>query len=202
LDMLLTLQLPFNRDFSYARLADWEDNPNYTVPEKMAASSIAMILSQPVTPITAADVDYQDPIFSFVDDDKNKPSSYWKVNGFAHDNRRLHTLAPTSWRLGKVAYVNADGLLADSDLLITKPKWHLKGSAFVARGSLYSGGVAFVLLNENRPSGLVFVTNPGIFSVIIEVPEEGFYSMGLMNFVARYNALENHMIAKAGWVEK
>ena len=204
LSMLLTLQLPFDGDFSYARFADFEGNPNYTVPEKMPAASIARILSKPLTPITNEDVDYQDPIFSFVDD-KDKSSSCWKVNGYVKDNYHINPLFPIngpSWRLGKISYVNADALLVDTDLLITKPKWHLKGSAFVARGKLYSGGVAFVLLNESCPSGLVIVTNPGIFNVIIEAPRDGFYSVGLMNYVAYYNTMENRMVAKAGWVEK
>jgi len=204
LSMLLTLQLPFNGNSPYARLAGWEGDSNYTVPNKMTAASIAGILSQPLTPIPAADVDYQDPIFSFVNDDKDKSSSYWKVNGYVKDNYHINPLFPVngpSWRLAKISYVNADALLVDTDLLITKPKWHLKGSAFVARGTLYSGGVAFVLLNENRPSGLVVVTNPGTFNVIIEVPNDGFYSVGLMNYIAYYNTMENRMIAKAGWVE-
>ena len=204
LDMLLTVRLPFDRDFSYARLADWEGNPNYTVPGKMSAGNIARLISQPLIPIIATDVDYQDPIFSFVVDDKNKSSSYWKVNGHVKDNTHINPLFPIngpSWRLGKISYVNADALLVDTDLLITKPKWHRKGSAFVARGTLYSGGVAFVLLNENRSSGIVVVTNPGIFNVIIETPKNGFYSVGLMNYVTYYNTMENRMIAKAGWVE-
>ena len=78
----------------------------------------------------------------------------------------------------------------------------LKKSTFVARGTLYNGGVAFVLLNENRPSGLVIVTNSGKFDVIIEVPRDGFYSVGLMNFVKTYNSRENRMVARVGWVEK
>jgi len=205
LSMLLTLQLPFDGSPPYARLVDWEANPNYTVPEKMPAASIAGRLSKPLTPITVADVDYQDPILSFVDDDsKNKSFSYLKVNGYVKDNYHINHFFPRggpSRRLAKISYVNADALLVNTDLLITKPKWRLKGSAFVARGALYSGGVAFVLLNGNRPSGLVVVTNPGTFSVIIEAPEDGFYSVGLMNYVAYYNTMENRMIAKAGWVE-
>ena len=205
LSMLLTVQLPFDRNFSYARLADWEGNPNYTVPEKMPAASIAKVLSQPLTPITSADVHYKDPIFSFADDEKDKSFPCWKVHGYVKDNSHINPLFPINgpnWRLGKISYVNADALLVDTDLLITKPKRHSKGSAFVARGKLFSGGVAFVLLNENRPSGLVIVTNPGTFNVIIEVPEDGFYSVGLMNYVAYYNTMENRMIAKAGWAEK
>jgi len=205
LSMLLTVQLPFDRNFSYARFADFEGNPNYTVPGKMPAETIARVLSQPLTPITSADVDYKDPIFSFVDDNKNKSFSCWKVNGYVKDNSHINSLFPINgpnWRLGKISYVNADALLVDTDLLITKPKWHSKGSAFVARGKLYSGGVAFVLLNENHPSGLVIVANPGKFNVIIEVPRDGFYSVGLMNYVAYYNTMENRMIAKAGWAER
>jgi len=38
-------------------------------------------------------------------------------------------------------------------------------------------------------------------NVIIEVPNDGYYSVGLMNYVAYYNTMENRMITKAGWVE-
>ncbi|TRZ54087.1 hypothetical protein D4S03_00690 [bacterium] len=204
LDMLLTLQLPFNHnERSYARLPDVGRNHHYTVPEKMPAETVANILSQPLTPITAVDADYQDPIFSFADD-KSKASSYWKVHGHAKDNSHINLLFPINgpnWKLGKISYVNADALLVDTDLMITKPKWHRKGSAFVARGTLYGGGVAFTLLNEDRPSGFVVVTNPGVFDVIIEAPKDGFYSVGLMNYIAYYNTMENRMIAKAGWAE-
>ena len=104
--------------------------------------------------------------------------------------------------LADTSYINNDGVRADGDLLISKQKWHLKGSAFVARGKLHNGGVAFVMLNEQRPSGIVIISKSGEFNVIIQVPQDGFYSVGLMNFVKTYNAPENRMVAKVGWVEK
>lgn len=202
LSMLLTLQLPFDSDFSYARLQGWENNTNYTVPEKMNTSSIDRILSQPMAPIKATDVEYKDQILSIVDDEKNKSPSFWEVNGYAKENVRPRSINPQNSILAETSYKTMNGCCADGDLLITKQKWHLKESAFVARGTLYIGGVAFVILNQNRPSGLVIVTKPGKFNVIIEVPQDGFYSVGLMNYVKTYNSRENRMIAKVGWVEK
>ena len=115
---------------------------------------------------------------------------------------RPHKINPKNSILAEISYKNMDGTRADGDLLITKKKWHLKESAFIAQGTLYNGGVAFVLLNENRPSGLTIITKSGKFNVIIQVPLDGFYSVGLMNFVKTHNARENRMVARVGWVEK
>ena len=153
-------------------------------------------------PFKSSDVEYKNPIVSIVDDEKNESSSFWKVNGYAKENVRSRNFNPQNSTLAETSYKNMDDARADGDLLITKQKWHVKESEFVARGKLYNGGVAFVILNENRPSGLVIVTKPGKFNVIIEVPHDGFYSVGLMNFVKTYNSRENRMIAKFGWVEK
>ena len=86
--------------------------------------------------------------------------------------------------------------------MVTKPKWFNKGSTFVAKGMLFNGGVMFALLNGNLPAGRAVVTNSGKFNVIIEVPHDGFYSVGVANYLAVYNALENRLQAKIGWVEK
>ena len=67
---------------------------------------------------------------------------------------------------------------------------------FCAQGILNSGGVFFVILNENRPSGTVIVTNPGKFNVVMKIPKDRLYSVGLMNYVARYNTLENRMYGR------
>ena len=69
LSMLLTLELPFDSDFSYSILQDWETNTKYTVPEMMSTSTIDSFLSQPIEPIKAVDVEYKDPILSILNDD-------------------------------------------------------------------------------------------------------------------------------------
>ena len=200
LKMLLTLELPFDSDFSYSMLQNWETDTKYTVPEKMNKSSAELILSQKMEPIKVTDVKYKDLIVSIFSE-KDKYSSIWKVNGYVKENVRPINLLPQNSILANTSYKNFDGTRADGDLLITKKKWHLKKSAFVARGTLYNGGVAFVLLNEDNPSGLVIVTKTGNFDVIIEVPQDGFYSVGLMNYVKTYNSRENRMVARVGWVE-
>ena len=199
LNMLLTLELPFDSDFSYARLLGWETNSNYTVPEKMSKNSIDNIFTQKMEPIKATDVEYKDSIASILYDEKYKSSSFWKVNGYARESGGQQVANSI---IADTSYINKDGLRADGDLLISKQKWHLKDSSFVARGRLYNGGVAFVILNGNRPSGIVIITKSGDFNVIIQVPQDGFYSVGLMNYVKTYNARENRMVAKVGWVEK
>ena len=46
--------------------------------------------------------------------------------------------------------------------------------------------------------GIAIVTKTGKFNAIIEVPRDGYYSVGLMNYVKTYNAPENRLIAKTG----
>jgi hypothetical protein len=203
LSMLLTLELPFDNDLSYARLFGWEHETNYTVPDKMGKNQIIKRLSKDMKPISATDYEYKDPIVTVIYSGINNTTSFWRVNGYAKESGRgegVNEKTQNSF-LAEISYKNKDALRADGDLLITKQKWHLKESAFVASGELYNGGVAFVLLNENRPSGLVIVTKSGKFNVIIEVPRDGLYSVGLMNYVKTYNAPENRLIAKTGWVE-
>ena len=64
--------------------------------------------------------------------------------------------------------------------------------------SLIIPELSLVVLNENRPSGIAIVTKTGKFNAIIEVPRDGYYSVGLMNYVKTYNAPENRLIAKTG----
>ena len=86
--------------------------------------------------------------------------------------------------------------------VIQKNNNYKKGSTFVAKGTLYNGGVIFALSNGNLPSGRAIVTNPGNFDVIFEVPHDGMYTVGVANYLGTYNALENRLQAKIGWVEK
>lgn len=204
LNMLLSLNLPFDNDSSYARLRGFETDTNYTVPDKMNSRRINHILSRRMEPIKATDIKYKDLIASILYDEKDGSSSFWKVNGYAKESGRGESAG--GWGvmnsiLADTSYINNDGIRADGDLLISKKKWRLKGSAFVARGKLHNGGVAFVMLNEQRPSGIVIITKSGEFNVIIQVPKDGFYLVGLMNYVKTYNARENRMVAKVGWVE-
>jgi hypothetical protein len=205
LPMLVTVQLPLAENRLYKRLADWEGSCLHTVPAQLSANRAAYLLAQPLSPVTSAEVEYRDPIFRLEDDQGGKPLTSWRVNGYVKDNSYINPLFPIHgprWEFGRSSYVDAQALLVDTDLLITKAKWHKKGSAFVARGVLYSGGVVFGLMNENRPSGSVVVTSPGAFDVIIEVPQDGMYAIGLANYVAYYNTMENRMEAQAGWVEQ
>jgi len=203
LNILLTLNLPFDNDSSYARLRGLETDTNYTVPDKMNSRRINHILSQRIEPIKATDIKYKDLIASILYYEKDGSSSFWKVNGYAKESGRGENGGQEVMNsiLSDISYKNKDALRADGDLIISKKKWHLKDSAFVARGKLHKGGVAFVILNEQRPSGIVIISKSGEFNVIIQVPQDGFYSVGLMNYVKTYNARENRMVAKVGWVE-
>ena len=205
LPILLTLKRPLDGDYLYRRLAEWEGSRLHTVPDQLPATRVNELLANPLLPVTDAEIDYRDPIFHLQGGQESKPSTSWMVNGYAKDNSNINPQFPIQgprWQFGRSSLVDAHALLVDTDLLITKAKWHKKGSAFVARGVLYSGGVVFGLMKENRPAGSIIITNPGAFNVIIEVPQDGMYTVGVANYLAHYNTMENRMTAHAGWAEK
>jgi len=202
LPILLTVKRPLAGDALYRRLAGWEGSRIHTVPGQLPATRVNELLAKPLLPITDAEIDYRDPIVDLVG---GKSSTSLRVHGYVKDNSDINPEFPVQgprWQFGRSSLVDAESLLVDTDLLITKAKWHKKGSAFVVRGELYSGGVVFGLMKDNRPSGSVVITNPGTFVVIIEVPQDGMYAIGLANYVAYYNTMENRLAAYAGWVEK
>ena len=202
LSILLTVKRPLAGDALYRQLAEWGGSRIHTVPDQLPVTRVNELFAKPLLPITDAEIDYRDPIVHLVG---GKSSTSLRVNGYVKDNSAINPEFPIQgprWQFGRSSLVDAESLLVDTDLLITKAKWHKKGSAFVVRGELYSGGVIFGLMKDNRPSGSVIITNPGTFVVILEVPQDGMYAIGLANYVAYYNTMENRLAAQAGWVEK
>lgn len=205
LPMLLTLQLPLVVDLETYRSLERHGKDYFeTVPANLSTSEISQIMSEPLSPITKEDVEYIDPIVHLGDiNDSGKDALI--IEGYAEDNTKLNPLFPIEgppWKIAKISYVNRDALLVDTDLLITKPKWHKKGSVFVAKGRLFTGGVLFALINENKPSGTLIVDNPGPFSIAMKVPADGMYSVNFANYLAYYNTLENRLEANVGWIEQ
>ncbi|MBU1691709.1 MAG: hypothetical protein KKD65_13390, partial [Gammaproteobacteria bacterium] len=188
------------------RLAEWEANRRlHTVPDQLPAKRVKELFAKPLIPITDAEIDYRDPIFHLKDGQGGKPSTSWIVHGYAKDNSDINPLFPIQgprWQFGRSSLVDAQAILVDTDLLITKAKWLKKGSAFVARGRLYGGGVVLGLMKDNRPSGSIIIATPGAFDVIIEAPQDGMYAIGMANYVVNYNTMENRLVAQAGWVEQ
>jgi len=202
LPILLTVKRPLAGDALYRQLAEWEGSRIHTVPNQLPATRVNELLAKPLLPITDAEIDYRDPIVHLVG---GKSSTSLRVHGYVKDNSDINPEFPVQgprWQFGRSSLVDAESLLVNTDLLITKAKWHKKGSVFVVRGKLYSGGVVFGLMKGNRPSGSVVITNPGKFVVIIEVPQDGMYAIGLASYVTYYNTMENRLAAQAGWVEK
>ena len=199
LPILLTMQIPLNSNTLYKQLMWPGSTSYYTVPSTMPKKKTDELLTYSIMPVAQEDIDYSDPIFH-LSSDKN-----WIINGYAKDNSHINPDFPMlekERRLGEVTYVDAHALLVNTDLMVTKPKWHTKGSAFIAKGILYNGGVMFALLNGNNPAGRAIVTNSGKFNVIFEVPHDGFYTVGVANYLAYYNTMENRLLVQGGWFEK
>ena len=181
------------------------ENTVFTVPSIMSQDKIDRLLASPLLPIEKEDIDYLDLISHFYPDEQGGLTNKIIINGypkkFSHFNPS-YPLPEKRWRIGKTALVDRQAMLLSTDLMLTRPKWHKKGSTFVAKGTLYNGGVMFALLNGNLPSGRAIVTKPGKFNIIFEVPHDGMYTVGVANYLGIYNTLENRLQAKIGWVDK
>jgi len=205
LPILLTVQLPLNGEHLYKQLMWRGGSTTFTVPSKMSQDKIDRMLTSPLLPIGKEDIDYLDPISHFYPDEQGGLTNKIIINGYPKIYSHIDsyfTWPGKNWRIGKIVLVDKQAPLLSADLMLTKPKWYKKGSTFVAKGTLYNGGVMFALLNGNLPSGRAIVTNPGNFDVIFEVPHDGMYTVGVANYLGTYNALENRLQAKIGWVEK
>jgi hypothetical protein len=182
----------------YQTLTALESGNIYTIPVDIDVTIVEEVLERPLFSLTANDIAFQADIVH-VDTDR------WIISGYATPQRdpcnsplsdRTHsTLARASFSFGEVCKV-------DTDLLISKDTWLGRGSYFVAQGELYSGGMSFGLIKDGRTAGYVHVTTRGPFTIVIEVPEDGLYSLGLANNLDMYTSLENRfVVSKAGWVK-
>jgi len=79
------------------------------------------------------------------------------------------------------------------------------GSYFMAQGELYEGGLRFVLLNKTQAEqwvDQVEVADAGRFTVIIEIPDDGIYSIKLANHLKEHSLKNDFIITGIGWVEE
>jgi hypothetical protein len=200
LPILLTIITPFaeKQGTLYQKIYALEtDNNIHTVPSTMTSADIKDVLHRQLSPLTAEDIDFKDDIVA-------KGVDKWIIKGYATfqkdpclspvSDRSLSTLAGTLFVDVNIAHV-------DTDLLITKERLLRKGTYFIAQGMMYTGGVTFGLVKDGQTAGYINVANRGPFTVIIEVPEDGMYSLGLANYLDLYTSLENNLILnKIGWV--
>jgi hypothetical protein len=91
--------------------------------------------------------------------------------------------------------------VVDTDLLKTKEVHLSRKSYFVAQGVMYAGGATLGLIEDGRTAGDISISSRGPFTVVIEVPEDGDFSLGISNDLDGYTSLENRFIVRrVGWV--
>ncbi len=198
--ILLTVQLPPSGVQAplYQTLAAWEANNIYTVPANMPRAMVKGLLERSLSPLTLGDVAFHADIVHI-------GAEQWIVKGYAtpqadpYDNPisdRSHSV------LARESFADVNVAKIDTDLVLTKETALPKGSYFIAQGVLYAGGVTFGLIKDGRTAGYVNVTNRGPFTVVIEVPEGGLYSLGVANNLDGYTSLENRfVVTRSGWVK-
>jgi hypothetical protein len=183
----------------YQTIASLEADDIYTVPVNMSNTVVKGLLERPITPLTTNDIAFQADI-------ANIGTDQWIIKGHATPQDDPYT-SPASDQthstLARASFADVNIAKVDTDLLITKDTLLSKGTYFIAQGELYTGGVTFGFIKDGRTAGYVSVVDRGRFTVIIEVPEDGLYSLGLANNLDLYTSLENRFIVtKVGWISR
>lgn len=197
--ILLTVQLPLSQSpvALHQTMAAWEANDLHTVPTSLSPSTVSTLLGEQVLPLTLDDLAFRADIV-------HGGAGQWEVKGYANPqadpydypaaNRSASVLAMASFADVNVAKV-------DTDLILTKEMILKRQAYFVAEGVLYTGGVTFGLITKGRTAGSVNVTSRGPFTVVIQVPDDGLYTLGLANNLDGYTSLENRFVmTRFGWV--
>jgi hypothetical protein len=184
---------------THQKILRFQGKTCYSLPFTIEKGMEKKILTADLKSIAEEDIEFQANILRKV---KNK----WIIHGYAKApmDSFLYPGADRSLsQTARVLFPDIQVAEVDTDLLLTRKKWLKKGSYFRAKGKLYTGGITFGLIREGWSSGYVTVPHRGPFSVIIEVPEDGFYSLGLANRLNIFTSLENRLtLSQFGWVEK
>ena len=200
LPILLTtvFPLPGNNVGLSQKLALWRNNIVYTIAKNMPLAEKMHTFSNKIDALTVSDIVFKADIAHITEDRK------WAINGYADPRFYLPNIPlsnPVYSTVAKSSFADINIGAIDTDLLKTKAIWRKKGSFFVAEGKLYAGGVTFSIIRDGRVSGYVNVTSRGLFSIAIEVLQDGLYSFGLANNLDAYTSLENRLVInKIGWI--
>jgi hypothetical protein len=76
-----------------------------------------------------------------------------------------------------------------------------KGVCFVARGTLYRGGLTVGLLRNHVRATSVDIAAPGEFLAVVEAPDDGAYAPEFANFLIGFNRRNDLVVRAAGWAD-
>lgn len=171
----LRLRPGWERVTPYATISGVEGRQNpaetYTFPSDLARSEVKKSLAATPT--------------AFVPGDILKVSPTFEMNGLA-------------WSARGVGGVGGRGPLLY--LVEMKPRRLLKGTTFIAEGTIEKGGVTFGMVSNDLWVVQLHVVQTGEFSVVIKVPEDGDYKVVMANNL-RGMSLENQVsVSRAGLI--
>ena len=91
----------------------------------------------------------------------------------------------------------------EEDLLWTKDVKLSKGDIFILEGKIINGGLRAGFINKKENRAYVQIENKGNFKVMMKIPVNGNYNLGISNFTSLHTYKENHIIInKAGFLRK
>ena len=171
----LRLRPGWERVTPYATISGVEARQNppevYTFPEDLSRREVKMSLAATPT--------------AFVPTDIAKVSPTFQMNGLA-------------WSARGVGGVGGRGPLLY--LVEMQPRRLLKGTTFIAEGTIEKGGVTFGLVSHDAWVVQVHVVQTGDFSVVIKVPADDDYKVVFANNL-RGMSLENRVtVSRAGLI--
>ncbi len=172
----LRLRPGWERVTPYATISGVEGRQNpaevYTFPTDLARSEVKKSLAATPT--------------GFVPSDISKVSPTFQMDGLA-------------WSARGVGGVGGRGPLLY--LVEMRPRRLLKGTTFIAEGTIEKGGVTFGMVSHDEWVVQLHVVQTGDFSVVIKVPEDGDYKVVMANNL-RGMSLENRVVvSRAGLIE-
>ncbi len=201
LEILSTVILAESRNYDEFRqtLTAWKKDRIYTIPENLPPKLANELLTHSFISLAPDDI-------SFCAENVHFASGKCIIKGYAQPQKDPYNY-PLSGRsessISNILFADISIAVVDSDLLKTKNVLLKKGDFFVAQGELFSGGLTFGLIRNNQSAGSVRITDQGKFTVLLKVPADGLYSLGLANYLDGYTSLENRIkINKSGWITK
>ena len=91
----------------------------------------------------------------------------------------------------------------EEDLLWTKEVKLNRGDIFVMEGEIISGGLRAGFINRKDKRAYVQIENKGNFKVMMKIPFNGNYNIGISNYTTLFTYKENHIVInKLGFLKK
>jgi len=194
----LTLSPSWEQETRYQELSAWETSSIHTLPALLADNIVNELMGQNIMPIRPDNISYWGNTIKFKEQE-------WIVKGYASSQKDPYDyplLDRTSSQFATTLFAEVNISQIDTEILRTKLIFLRKGTHLIVQGRLNVGGITFGLLKDGQSYGYVNVTERGNFSVIITVPEDGAYTIGILNRFSGYDSMENNFhLTKFGFTE-